>query len=177
MTVPSPPRGTSYTTCRRICRVVSHLLTAMINKYNDFFKHNLQFQKKISDSYDQEARQFQKVYNSKHPGHHIWRHILHARTFFFCRDGVCFSVRVEIVRFLYAGTSHTFTFYGSLFRAFSSFSEEFIRSAASSPTSIPNEVMLAIPPYTVASWARHIQGTAPAKLHKPACGNPHPCVP
>lgn len=178
MTVPSLHRPRHTTPAGPSHRAVSHLLTAMINKYNDFFKHNLHFQKIISASYDREARRFQKTYNSQHPLCHIWRHILYARTFFFCRGGICFSVRVELLRFLYAGTSRTFTFYGSLFLAFSSFSKEFIRSASSPCPSIPDEVMLLIPACTLARWARLIRDRTrqnrinqPVAVPGPVCNN------
>ena len=90
----------------------------------------------ISEIYDREDRQFQQKYNHEHPGRHIWRHILHKRVFFFFTDKKWISVEVEIVRFIYAGTNKTMTFYGSMFLAYSSFSKQLQKCAVDAPKSI-----------------------------------------
>ncbi len=103
-------------------------------KHNEFFKHNFSFEQKISSEYNKQAVQYQFLHNLKSPDRRIWRHLLYRRTFYFQRDGVYFSVQIEIVRFKYAGTNTTFTFYGDLFLAFSRFSSQFVRQAVSEGT-------------------------------------------
>lgn len=118
----------------------------------DFFKQNFQFQKKFSSEYHSQVKKFQNRYNHLHPDSHIWKHGLYTRTFFFYRNGLSFSVEIQIVRFVYAGTNKTFTFYGTLFSAFSHFSREFIRQAVrekNSPDSFP---ALTVSIETLAAW-------------------------
>ena len=106
-------------------------------KRRNICKHNLSesLQADISSDYDRQAREYQCRHNRKHPHERIWRHILYRRSFFFYREGQTVSISVEIVRFIYAGTNKTFTFLGSLFRAFSRFPWEFLRVATASPQS------------------------------------------
>lgn len=119
----------------------------------DFFKQNFQFQEKISSDYLDQVLKFQSRYNQRHQGSPIWRHGLYTRTFFFYSNGRSLSVEIQIVRFIYAGTNLTFTFYGSLFSAFSHFSREFIRQAVhekNSPDSFP---ALTVSSETLEIWA------------------------
>ena len=118
----------------------------------------------IAADYDRQARQFQAEYNKKHPGRHIWRHILYRRTFCFFNFGQTFPVTLEIVRFIYAGTNKTFTFYGSLFLPFSHFSKDFMALAVSEPS---GDAALEVSESTVRCWARHL------KQHNLASGYIH----
>ena len=111
----------------------------------------------ISEKYDQEARQFQRKYNREHPDRHIWRHLLYKRTFFFCKEGKRISVKIEIVRFIFAGTNRTMTFYGSMFLPRSSFSKQFQKHSVSNPSAEFTE-MVSI--RTIQKWALDL------KLHK-----------
>lgn len=120
---------------------------------SDFFKQNFQFQEKFSSEYHDQARKFQLRYNQHHPGAPIWRHGLYTRTFFFYRNGCPFSVVIQIVRFIYAGTSQTFTFYGSLFSAFSHFSREFIQQAVYEKNSLDSFPALSVSSETLEIWA------------------------
>ena len=143
-------------------------------KHNEFFKHNFSFQQKISSVYNRQALQYQFEYNKKHPDKHIWRHLLYRRTFYFLRHGVYFSVQIEIVRFKYAGTNSTFTFYGDLFLAFSRFSSQFVRQAVSE--GIEGRCAASIvSKETLKRWSRHLSlglmAPTSAKEHKP--GTPH----
>ncbi len=125
----------------------------MIKNYFNFFKQNFQLQQKIASEYEHQVRNFQLRYNDRHPKSHIWRHMLYTRIFFFYHDGVAFSVEIRLVRFIYAGTSHTFTFYGSLFCAFTHFSTSFIRQAVAEkevPDSFP---ALTVPEIVLNVWA------------------------
>lgn len=121
--------------------------------YKDFFKHNFSFQQKILSCYDQEARNFQLQHNASHREHRIWRHMLYKRTFYFFRNGIHFSVEVEIVRFRFAGTNRTFTFYGSLFCSFSHFSKEFISKAVAENTDPFSSVAGLVSTQTILHWA------------------------
>lgn len=114
-----------------------------------FFSKTLQ--NEISASYDEQARRFQKNYNTMHPDAHIWRHILYERTFIFYRNGQVLSVRVEIVRFIFAGTNKTFTYLGNLFRAFSCFPWEFLNAVVHDPES---SVALEICAETLIRWKK-----------------------
>ena len=97
-------------------------------------------QVEISKNYDLQARKFQNNYNSKHPQNHIWRHTLYKRTICFQRDGMKLPVTIEIVRFIVAGTSKTFTFYGNILIPYLRFAREFINSALSSSDDAALEV-------------------------------------
>ena len=94
-------------------------------------KNNLtkQVQEETASSYDHEAREHQHSFNQAHPSGHIWRHMLSKRKFTFYREGIAIQIEIEIVRFIFAGTNRTFTFYGTLFYQFYRFSLEFIRAA------------------------------------------------
>ena len=127
-------------------------LIYIIMKYNTFFKYNLQFQDKISLNYAQEAIVYQTRYNTAHPQHRIWRHLLYQRTFYFFQNGKLLSVRVELVRFRYAGTNRTFTFYGTLFCAYSHFAAEFIRRAVSESHIDDSPISLSVSLETLRYW-------------------------
>lgn len=114
---------------------------------NPFF----QFRQYISDEYDRQARAFQKEYNSSHPDGHLWRHILYKRTFRFFKDGQVISVELEIVRFIYAGTNSTFTFYSSFFLPFSRFSIGFMKQAILFPS---GAAAMDVSADTVSRWGR-----------------------
>lgn len=114
---------------------------------------------------------FQKEYNLKHPGMHIWRHILYRKTFRFFLNGQIISLDLEIVRFIYAGTNRTFTFYGSFFLPFFHFTKEFMRQAVRSPDTLP---ALDVSAETIRRWTRlSCLFTSDAKLHNPSHGNTH----
>lgn len=127
-------------------------LTYSIMKYNDFFKYNSKFQKNIFSCYDQQAAAFQSKYNKNHPKQHIWRHMLYKRTFYFSLNGRHISIEIEIVRFRYVGTNKTFTFYGTLFCAYSNFSAEFIKQAVSSSDELLSPSALTVSVKTLNCW-------------------------
>jgi len=124
---------------------------------NNFFKHDFEFQKNISLHYDRKAMAFQSEYNRKHPGKRIWRHLLYKRTFYFYLHRRYISVEVEIVRFRYAKTNNTFTFYGSLFCAYSHFSAGFIKQAVSSSDDLLSPSALAVSVKTLNGWKEWIR--------------------
>ena len=64
------------------------------------------------ERYDAEVSQFQHSYNEKHPLQHIWRHIIAKRRITVLYESEDVSVVIQVVRFVYAHTSQTFTFYG-----------------------------------------------------------------
>ena len=64
------------------------------------------------ERYDAEVSQFQHSYNEKHPLQHIWRHIISKRRITVLYESEDVSVVIQVVRFVYARTSQTFTFYG-----------------------------------------------------------------
>ena len=66
------------------------------------------------ERYDAEVSQFQHSYNEKHPLQHIWRHIIAKRRITVLYESEDVSVVIQVVRFVYAHTSQTFTFYGTL---------------------------------------------------------------
>lgn len=123
-------------------------------KHNEFFKMNLELQEKIAALYDTEVRKFQSRYNKKHPDQHIWRHMLYCRSLFLFKNGCYSSVRIEIVRFRFAGTYTTFTFYGSLFAALSRFSAEFIRKALSEKNQACGMASSVVHPSTLRHWTK-----------------------
>lgn len=123
-----------------------------IMNHNEFFKQNFLFQRNFHIQYEKEARSFQSHYNSVHPSHRIWRHQLYLRTFFFYRNGISFSIQVRVVRFIFAGTGKTFTFYGSLFSAFSRFSKELISQVVSDHTAPFSTTSSLVSSETAAHW-------------------------
>lgn len=135
------------------------LNTYSIMKYNEFFKHNFSFQEKIASHYRQEVYQFQNKHNSSAGSDRIWRHQLYPRTFYFFRNGIAFSVRIYLVRFIYAGTSRTFTFYGTLFCAFSRYSKEFISSVLSEGGNKYGDASCLVSVETASRW---VSGHLPA---------------
>jgi len=113
------------------------------------------------------VQNFQFRYNQAHPNARIWRHMLYKRTFFFFRDGIAFSVQVTLVRFVYAGTSRTFTFYGDLFCAFSHFSSEFIRQAVAE-----KDIGDSFPALTVPEVVLNVWGSLPPSGFRPRTNPP-----
>ena len=97
-------------------------------------------QAEISKGYDLQARKFQNDYNDKQTQNHIWRHALYKRSICFQRDGMKLPVTIEIIRFIVAGTSKTFTFYGNILIPYLRFAREFIKTALSSPSDTALEV-------------------------------------
>lgn len=116
---------------------------------------------RISELYDQETRKFQKAHNHKNLDSHIWRHILHRRTFYFNVKDTIVAVSVEIVRFRVAHTNLTFTFYGSLFLPYTSHSRQLISNVVDNPTC---GTALLFDTATVQGW------TALIKTHNPGYG-------
>ena len=141
------------------CVVQQTSLTYSIMKHDDFFKHNSHFQNKISSSYSKQATVYQSEHNQKHPQQRIWRHMLYKRTFYFSLNGRNVSVEVEIVRFRYVGTNSTFTFYGSLFCAYSHFSVEFIKEAVSSSGELLSQSALTVSIKTLNCWRKWIRNS------------------
>jgi len=121
-------------------------------KHDDFFKYNFHFQNNLSSCYAQQAHAYQLKYNRKHPGQRIWRHMLYKRTFYFFLNGRYISIEIEIVRFRYAGTNTTFTFYGTLFCAYSHFSAQFIKHAVFSSDELFSPSALTVSVKTLNSW-------------------------
>ena len=135
---------------------------------NPFF----QFRQHISDEYDRQARAFQKEYNLSHPDQHLWRHILYKRTFRFFKNGQAIPVDLEIVRFIYAGTNSTFTFYGSLFLPFFRFPITFMEQAVCSPS---GTAAMEVSADTVSRWGNlglfsDADTARPPKPHNPCHG-------
>ena len=128
-----------------------------IMKHKNFFKHNSHFQSNISECYARQAAVYQSKYNRKHPRQHIWRHMLYKRTFYFYLYGRHISVEVEIVRFRFAGTNVTFTFYGTLFCAYTHFSTQFIKQAVSSSDELLSPSALIVSVKTLKCWAEWIR--------------------
>lgn len=132
-------------------------------KHSEFFKQNFLFQEKISSSYNQQALRFQFRHNQKHPDRRIWRHLIYRRTFYFFRNGEYFSVQIELVRFRYAGTNRTFTFYGDLFLPFSRFSSCFVRQAVSETGCIDGPAASVVSPETLRQWQARMARPQPLR--------------
>ncbi len=141
----------------------------MIMKNKDFFKPFLDFQLHISERYEQEARDFQRKYNASHPDCHIWRHMLYTRTFYFYHEGQYISVRIEVLRFRYAHTFRTFTFYGSLLCPFSHFSTSFIRQAVAEADLLFSQTASLVSTDTLRRWTLSMPGAA--TFHAAPCLN------
>lgn len=124
----------------------------MIKNCPVFFKQNFQFQQNILSEYNKQVLDYQFRYNLCHPISHIWRHNLYKRTFFFYKNGCSFSIQISVVRFIYAGTNRTFTFYGSLFSAFSHFSREFIQQAVQEKNIRDSFPALTVSAETLRTW-------------------------
>lgn len=140
----------------------------MIMKNKDFFKPFLDFQQHICALYEQEARIFQLRYNASHPDCHIWRHMLYRRTFYFYSGGHHICVCIEILRFRYAHTFRTFTFYGSLLCPFSHFSADFIRQAVAEAVLLFSQTASLVTADTLRRWAHSMPGAA---AHSISCPN------
>ena len=126
-----------------------------------------QLQDEIQARYNRLARSYQYKHNTSHPDGRIWRHMLCTRTFTFFRSGTAVEITVEIVRFIFAGTHHTFTFYAGLFLPFSRYAAEFVRSAISLPES---GAALCVSRETICRWKRlplpaGVQMTTSLPLH------------
>lgn len=121
--------------------------------HQDFFKQNFAFQKKIILKYKYEAQDFQQQYNLAHPQRRIWKHRYGLRTFYFFVQGSLIYVRVKILRFRFAGTNRTFTFYGSLFCAFSRFSRDFMAQAVAQAGFLFSALSTLLSPKTLSRWA------------------------
>lgn len=139
----------------------------MIKNMNHFFKKNLQCQQKFSLLYKKEASDYQASYNRRHPQHPIWRHMLYTRTFYVFWQGGLYVIRIPIVRFLFAGTSKTFSFYGSLFCAFSHYARPFIHLAISDSDNPDSPVSLTVLPRTLKRWAALPAGAFPPRSPAP----------
>ena len=126
--------------------------TYILMKHSEFFKQNFSFQEKISSSYTKQTLRYQYLHNQSHPHRRIWRHLIYRRTFYFLHCGQYISGQVEIVRFRYAGTNCTFTFYGDLFLAFSRFSSQFVRLAVSEADSIRGLASSVVSQDTLKHW-------------------------
>jgi len=115
-------------------------------KNKELFKNNLNFQHIFSSCYAKQAAAYQAEYNQKNPRQRIWRHMLYKRTFYFFLDGRHVSVDIEIVRFRHARTNNTFTYYGTLFCAYSFFSVQFKRHAVCSSDELlsPSAVIISV---------------------------------
>lgn len=135
-------------------------------KLRELFKQNFSFQSEIASLYEREAKAFQFRHNLSHPESLIWRHLLYRRTFFFFRNGSSFSVQVELVRFRFAGTNRTFTFYGSLFCAFSHFSKELISQAAAQKDDPFSPAATLVSRETLSRWVSCLASLSSA-LHSP----------
>lgn len=137
-------------------------------KHQDFFKQNFTFQKKIILQYKEEARDFQQRHNLAHPRHRIWKHRYGLRTFYFYVKGTPVRVRVKILRFRYAGTNRTFTFYGSLFCAFSSFSRALMEEAVAQDKVrlLLGDLCTLFSPETLSRW-KSLLSVIPAPVASP----------
>lgn len=140
------------------CMMQQTSLRYSIMKHDNFFKYDSGFQKNISSCYARQAAAYQSKHNQKNPGQRIWRHMLYRRTFYFYLNGRHISVRIEIIRFRYAGTNTTFTFYGTLFCACSHFSAEFIKQAVSSSDELLSPSALTVSVKTLNCWKGWIRG-------------------
>ena len=117
-----------------------------------FCKKNLSIQQNISSLYNRLAVKFQYEHNQRQPHQRIWRHMLYPRTFFFFLHGTVISVQVEIVRFRFAGTNRTFTYYGPFFLPYSKFSRPFIHAALRADDMDTESPSLMVSCDTLASW-------------------------
>lgn len=77
-------------------------------------KEEADLTRQFQSQYDKECQAYQMTYNQRHPGAHIWRHLIYSRTIHFLRNGADITCVIRIVRFIFAGTNSSFTFYGSL---------------------------------------------------------------
>lgn len=69
---------------------------------------------RIQHHYNQQVLEFQFKHNLMNPSQKIWRHILCRRAISFLINGNEVAVIITVVRFVYARSTTTFTFYGSL---------------------------------------------------------------
>lgn len=136
-------------------QLTSHIYSIM--KHDIFFKYNSKFQKIVSSCYARQANAYQTKFNRMHPEKRIWRHMLYQRTFYFSLNGRHICVAVELVRFRYVGTNATFTFYGTLFCAYSHFSTEFIKQAVSSSDELLSPSALTVSINTLNIWKKWIR--------------------
>lgn len=143
-------------------------------KHQDFFKQNFIFQKKIILKYKEEARDFQQQYNLAHPEHRIWKHRYGLRTFYFFVQGSLIYVQVQILRFRFAGTNRTFTFYGSLFCAFSRFSRNFMAQAVAQADLLFSELSTLLSPKTLSRW-ESLLSAVPAPVASHGWDSAEPC--
>ena len=97
--------------------------------------------------------------------------MLYERTFHFLRGGVLFTIKVEMVRFIYVNSRRTFTFYGSLFLPRTSYAREFILTAISSPGS---EAGFFVSTGTLRRWISTYASSISAQDHNCA---PPPALP
>lgn len=121
--------------------------------HHELFKHNLSFQKKIILQYIEEAENFQCQHNLTHPDQRIWKHRYDLRTFYFFDHGSFLYAQVRILRFRFAGTNRTFTFYGSLFCAFSHFAKTFMSQAVAQADVLLGELSTLVSIQTLSRWA------------------------
>ena len=70
--------------------------------------------REAQERYDAEAKRYQIDYNRKNPSHRIWRHILARRKITTLYESEDITIEIIVVRFVFAHTSQTFTFYGTL---------------------------------------------------------------
>lgn len=121
------------------------------------------FQLEIPSLYYRESLRFQEAHNASGSAQRIWRHGLYRRVFRFFLHGSLVCVEVELVRFLYAGTNRSFTYYGSLFLPYTSFAKELISSALSDGA----EEAFLVSSDTIRRWKRSLPSPRRTTEHKP----------
>lgn len=122
------------------------------------------FQSEIPSLYYRESLRFQETHNAKETAHRIWRHGLYHRVFRFFLHGCLVCVEVSLVRFLYAGTNRSFTYYGSLFLPYTSFARDLILSALSDGA----EEAFLVSSDTIHCWKQSLPSPRRTMEHKPA---------
>jgi len=109
---PKPVPSLYPTTFEVIPHLSFYMIIMRCSDYKSFSSIDA-FISKTQMRYRNEADTFQHRYNEKNKIH-IWRHMLYSRIFHFYINGDLISVPVEIIRFIFAGSNKTFSFYGSL---------------------------------------------------------------
>lgn len=110
--------------------------------------------------YSREVASFQQNYNSRH-ARHIWRHALYKRQILCLLNEDDVSVTIRIVRFLIAGTSETFTFYGSILLPRTAFSFPILAEWIHRKPAI-------LSPHIVHRWADIVsRGEDPSRISRP----------
>ena len=155
---------------------MSHPDSSIVMKNKSFCKPQSEdsLRSEVQSRYDRAAKDFQYRHNQTPGARRIWRHMICRRTFLFLLSGRLVSVTIEIVRFVYAGTHQTFTFYGDLFVPRSHYPVEFIRNAIADRRS---DYALCVSTATLRRWEKAgFSAPSPKTTLQPYAAGPHPVV-